>query len=101
MTRSTFTEVGLSNGTIGIFKQLIYIQTSDEEETEFKKKVQNLKLFPEDTIYIQNPICILLELLEPKRLPEMENLPKNIVPIGLDKQTFNIDLTKFLPSKTF
>lgn len=74
------------------------------EENNFRLKVEDTKKFPTDTIYIQNPLYILIELLEPKLLPQMNNLPERFVPIiALDSQNFNIDfdLSKILPLKKF
>ena len=51
LTRSLFTELEVSNGSIGIFKQLIY----DDMESETSEIVDSKK-FPENTIYIHKPV---------------------------------------------
>ncbi len=54
LTRSLFTELGVSNGAIGIFKQLIY----DDEESDCNEMIDKKK-FPNNTIYIKKTIiCI-------------------------------------------
>lgn len=97
LTRSTHTEIGLSNGTIGIFKELVYIEENDVEEFEnLKKNVIDTTIFPPDTIYIRNPLYILVELIEDKPLPTLQHLPPKIVPISFEIQSFKMDLSKLL-----
>lgn len=98
LTRSLFTELGISNGTIGIFRQLIYEDTNEIDDEKIKNDEEiDKNRFPSDTIYIRKPIFALIELLNPKQLSKMNGLPPNIIPIPLEKQTFNVDLSKILP----
>lgn len=66
LTRSTHTEIGLSKGVIGIFKLLVYIE--NEEECNSAIDLKDTTIFPPDTIYVRNPLYILIELINPKPL---------------------------------
>ncbi len=93
LTRSLFTELGVSNGTKGIFKQLIY----DDMESDNNEFVDKNK-FPNNTIYIHKPVFALIELIENDKLPHLQDLPPKIIPIPLDEQEFTVDISKMLPS---
>lgn len=97
LTRSTHTEIGLSNGTIGIFKQLIYI----EEEEESNYNSFDTTIFPTGTIFVRNPLYILLELKNSSLLPKLLDLPEKFVPIALENQNFDLDISKIFPQKKF
>jgi ATP-dependent exoDNAse (exonuclease V) alpha subunit len=92
LTRSLFTELEVSNGTIGIFKQLIY----DDMESE-TIDIVDTKKFPKNTIYIRKPVFALIELIKTDKLPILEDLPPKIIPVPLDEQEFTIDISKMLP----
>lgn len=91
LTRSLFTELEVSNGTIGIFKQLIYDEESESNE------IVNTKKFPKNTIYIHKPVFALIELIKTEKLPNLEDLPPNIIPVPLEEVDISIDLSKMLP----
>lgn len=97
LTRSLFTELGLSNGTIGIFKQLIYVNDTDTETDKTSYIPKNR--YPDDTVYIKKPVFILVEFNNTIKLPNMEGLPPRIVPIPLDEQDFYVDISKIFPSE--
>ena len=57
LTDNIACELGLSNGTQGIFRELIY--DDQEEPGDFKIKSE---VFPSNTIYIRKPLYALVEI---------------------------------------
>ena len=94
LTRSLFTELGVSNGAIGIFKQLIY----DDIESDCNEMIDKEK-FLDNTIFIQKPLFALIELVKSDKLPNMQDLPPKLIPIALEEQEFTVDITKMLPKE--
>ena len=91
LTENLATELGLSNGTRGIFRQLVYEDSSDNillEET----------MFPKNTKFITQPKYALVEFLSCKLESSLDKLERKLVPIGVSEQTFLFDIKDLLPA---
>jgi hypothetical protein len=80
-------ELGLSNGTPGIFRELVYDKTlghtmgSDES------------LFTPDTLFVRNAQYALIEIQKSK-ISKLESLEPSIIPIPVVEKTFEVNLKK-------
>ena len=91
LTENLATELGLSNGTRGIFRQLVYEDSSDNillEET----------MFPKNTKFITQPKYALVEFLSCKLESSLDKLERKLVPIAVSEQTFLFDIKDLLPA---
>ncbi|CAF4379761.1 unnamed protein product, partial [Adineta steineri] len=85
-------ELGLSNGTQGIFRELIYdhsleLSTGSDEER-----------FKADTVFVRNAQYALVEILKSK-LKNLDSLDPFIIPIPVIEKTFEINLEKLYADK--
>ena len=87
LTDNIATELGLANGTTGIFHKLVYAESVDDEKTMMSKD------FPIGTKYVNNPIYALIEITNAKLHVNLEKLPPTFVPIPLRSKMFNIDIS--------
>lgn len=85
-------ELGLSNGTRGIFRKLVYTETPNSD-TSF-----NQEKFPIDTVFIRDPQYALVEISKSK-INKLDSLDPLIVPIPLIEKTFTVDLEKLYSDK--
>jgi hypothetical protein len=85
-------ELGLSNGTPGIFHKLVYNPTSDSD-TNFDEKI-----FPMDTIFIHDAQYALIEIPKSK-INKFDSLDPLLVPIPVIEKTFSVDLEKLYSDK--
>lgn len=85
-------ELGLSNGTQGIFRKLAYTDTSDSDMSFDQDK------FPIDTVFKRNPQYALVEIPKSK-INNLDSLDPLIVPIPVIEKTFTIDLDKLYSDK--
>ncbi|CAF4499574.1 unnamed protein product [Rotaria sp. Silwood2] len=90
LTQNIAIELGLINGTNGIFRQLVYEE--DSVSTDILSET-----FPNNTQYIHRPLYALVEVLKSKIDYNLEQLQPNLVPIPLMEQTFRIDIADVLP----
>ncbi|CAF1532461.1 unnamed protein product [Rotaria sp. Silwood1] len=90
LTQNIAIELGLINGTNGIFRQLVYEE--DSVSTDILSET-----FPNNTQYIHRPLYALVEVLKSKIDCNLEQLQPNLVPIPLMEQTFRIDIADVLP----
>lgn len=88
LTDNIATELGLANGTTGIFHKLVYAESIDDEKTTMSKD------FPIGTKYVTNPIYALIEITNAKLHVNLENLPATFVPIPLRSKLFSIDISR-------
>ncbi|CAF1979209.1 unnamed protein product [Rotaria magnacalcarata] len=89
LTENIATELGLSNGTRGIFRQLVYDELS--EDVQF-----DVAIFPEHTKFITRPKYALVEFLSCKLASGLKDLEKKKIPISLTEQTFTYDIKDLL-----
>lgn len=85
-------ELGLSNGTPGIFRELVYNQTSDSD-TNFDQNT-----FPIDTIFVRNAQYALVEIPKSK-INKFDSLDPLVVPIPVIEKTFSVNLEKLYSDK--
>jgi len=85
-------ELGLSNGTQGIFRELVYTEASNSDLNFDQDK------FPMDTVFIRDPQYALVEI--PKlKINKLDSLDPLIVPIPAIDKTFTVDLDKLYSDK--
>ena len=93
LTENIATELGLSNGAKGIFRQLVY--DSSSEILNF-----NDKMFPDNTKFITQPKYALVEFPNCKFDSALATLTPKLIPITVSEQTFSFDLDELLPRAT-
>lgn len=89
LTENVATELGLSNGTRGIFHQLVYEESSVDVQFEDQT-------FPANTKFITQPKYALVEFPSCKLDSELAELQTKIVPIAISDQTFLFDVKELL-----
>ncbi|CAF0863209.1 unnamed protein product [Rotaria sordida] len=90
LTENIVTELGLSNGTRGTFRQLVY----DEPPEDVRYHDQN---FPPNTKFITQPKCALVEFPGCKLDEKLAQLSSKVVSIAVREQTFLFDAKELLP----
>ncbi|CAF1400460.1 unnamed protein product [Rotaria sordida] len=90
LTENIATELGLSNGTRGIFRQLVY----SESPKDVRYHDQN---FPPNTKFITQPKYALVEFPGCKLDEKLAQLSSKIVSIAVSEQTFLFDAKELLP----
>ncbi|CAF1353016.1 unnamed protein product [Rotaria sordida] len=90
LTENIATELGLSNGTRGIFHQLVY----DESPEDVRYQDKN---FPPNTKFITQPKYALVQFPGWKLDNKLAELQSKIVPIAISEQTFLFDAKELLP----
>lgn len=96
LTENICTQLGLTNGTNGIFRKLIY----DKDSIVDNSKNENL-LFPiQSTVFVRNPITALVEISSSNINGVFEGLPNKIIPIPLVEGRFTINSNKILNTST-
>ncbi|CAF4002524.1 unnamed protein product [Adineta steineri] len=85
-------ELGLSNGTQGIFRELVYSETT-EESTNLDQGV-----FTDDTIFVRNAQYALVEIPKSK-MKKLDSLDPLIIPIPVIDKTFEVNLEKLYADK--
>ncbi|CAM4955810.1 unnamed protein product [Rotaria socialis] len=89
LTENVATELGLSNGTRGIFHQLVYEESSADIQFQDKN-------FPTNTKFITQPKYALVEFPNCKLDSELAELQAKIIPIPISEQTFLFDAKELL-----
>ncbi|CAF2146722.1 unnamed protein product, partial [Rotaria magnacalcarata] len=89
LTENMATELGLSNGTRGIFHQLVYEESSADIQFQDKN-------FPTNTKFITQPRYDLVEFPNCKLDSELAELQVKIIPIPISEQTFLFDVKELL-----
>ena len=85
-------ELGLSNGAPGIFRELVYGETS-EQTTGADEGV-----FTADTIFVRNAQYALVEIPKSK-MKKLDSLDPCIIPIPVIEKTFKVNLEKLYADK--
>ena len=91
LTDNIACELGLSNGTQGIFRELVY----DEQEDPVTFNVSNA-VFPSNTIYVRKPLCALMEINFSHVETSLDGLQPKLIPISLVKKEFSISIKQLL-----
>ena len=89
LTENIATELGLSNGSRGIFRQLVYEENSDQ--VPFDETV-----FPKHTKFVVYPKYALVEFTNCKLDTGLQELESKIIPIAVTEQTFLFDIKELL-----
>ena len=87
LTDNIATELGLANGTTGIFHKLVYGESIDHENATMSKH------YPIETKYVTNPIYALIEITTAKLYVNLEKLPPKFIPIPLRSKVFSVDIS--------
>jgi ATP-dependent exoDNAse (exonuclease V) alpha subunit len=90
LTENIATELGLSNGTKGIFRQLVYDNSASTVGF-------NDTIFPENTKVITQPKYALVDFPNCKVDSAFATLKPKLIPIPASEQTFSFDLDELLP----
>ncbi|CAF4921394.1 unnamed protein product [Rotaria socialis] len=89
LTENVATELGLSNGTRGIFHQLVYEESSADIQFQDKN-------FPTNPKFITQPKYALVDFPNCKFDSELAELQIKIIPIPISEQTFLFDVEELL-----
>jgi hypothetical protein len=89
LTENVATELGLSNDTRGIFRQLVYEETSDNVQFDDT-------IFPENTKFIMQPKYALVEFSSCKLDSTLNKLEPKVIPVAVSEQTFLFDIKGLL-----
>jgi hypothetical protein len=87
LTDNIACELGLSNGTQGIFRELVY----DDQEDSGTLNVKN-EVFPSNTIYIRKPLYALVEINTSQVETNLDGLRPKLIPIPLIKKRFTVPI---------
>ena len=85
-------ELGLSNGTQGVFRELIYDQTSELTNGSDEG------VFTTDTVFVRNAQYALVEIPKSK-MRKLDSLDPLIIPIPVVQKTFDVNLEKLYADK--
>jgi len=92
LTQNIAIELGLINGLNGIFRQLVYKETSITTNAVSET-------FPNNTKYIRRPLYALVEIVKSNMECNFEQLQPNLIPIPLMEQKFRVDIADILPKE--
>jgi hypothetical protein len=87
LTDNIACELGLSNGTRGIFRELVY----DDQEVPDGLKVKS-DVFPLNTIYVRKPLYALVEINTSQVETSLDGLRPKLIPIPLVKKQFTVPI---------
>jgi len=90
LTENIATELGLSNGTRGIFRQLVYDESTDDNQLHDT-------IFPQNTKFIMQPKYALVEFPSCKLDSALGKLELKVIPVAVCEQTFLFDVKELLP----
>ncbi len=94
LTENICTQLGLTNGTTGIFRSLIY----EPEEDEISSEMNDDLIFPTDTtIFIRKPLCAIIEIESSKIDGIFDDLEPKMIPIPLSQGYFTISSKEIFP----
>jgi hypothetical protein len=91
LTNNIACESGLSNGTQGIFRELVY----DDQEDPVTFNMSNT-VFPPNTIYVRKPLYALVEIDSSQVETSLDGLQSKLIPISLVKKEFSISIKQLL-----
>jgi len=87
LTDNIVCELGLSNGTQGIFREFVY----DDQENLGSFKVKS-DAFLSNMIYIKRPLYALVEINTSQVETSLDGLPPKLIPISLIKEQFTVPI---------
>ena len=80
-----------SNGTQGIFRELVY----DDKEDPVTFNMNNA-IFSSNTIYLRKPLYVLVEMNSSQVETNLHGLQPKLIPISLVKKEFSISIKQLL-----
>ena len=86
LTDNIVCERGLSNGTQGIFRELVY----DDKEDPVTFNMNNA-VFPSNSIYVRKPLYALVEINSSQVETNLDGLQPRLIPISLVCQEIDQD----------
>ena len=90
LTQNIAIELGLMNGTNGVFRQLVY-------ELDSVSYADLSQTFPSTTEYVHRPLYALIEIPNSKVEYSLEALQPKLIPVPLVEQSFQVDIGDMLP----
>ena len=90
LTQNIAIELGLINGSNGIFQQLVY-------QADFVTTDNLSDNFSLDAQYVHQPTYALIEMAKSKIECQLTDLQSNLIPILLVEQTFRININELIP----
>ena len=87
LTDNIACELGLSNGTQGIFRELVY----DDQEEPDGLNVRS-EVFPSNTTYVRKPLYALVEINTSQVETSLDGLRPKLIPIPLIKKQFSVSV---------
>ena len=91
LTDNIACELGLSNSTQGIFRELVY----DDQEDSVTDNMKNT-IFPTTTTYIRKPLYALVEINSSQIETNLDGLQSKLIPISLVKKEFTVSINQIL-----
>ena len=91
LTDNIACERGLSNGTQGIFRELVY--DDKKEPVTFN---MNNAIFRSNSIYVRKPLYALVEMNSSQLETNLDDLQLKLIPISLVKKEFSISIKQLL-----
>ena len=92
LTQNITIELGLINGVNGIFRQLVYQESSVSTDVISEE-------FPNNTRYVHQPLYVLVEINKSKVEHGLEQLQPKLIPIPVMEQTFRVDISDIIPKE--
>ena len=84
-------ERGLSNGTQGIFRELVY----DDKEDPVTFNMINA-IFPSNSIYVRKPLYALVEMNSSRVETNLDGLQPKLISMTLVKKEYSISIKQLL-----
>ena len=91
LTDNIACELGHSNGTQGIFRELVH----DDKEDPVTFSMNNA-IFPSNSIYVRKPFYALVEMNSSQVETNLDGLQPKLIPISLVKKEFSISIKQLL-----
>ena len=91
LTDNIACELGLSNGTQGIFRELVY---HDKEDLVTFNMIN--AIFPSNSIYVRKPLYALVEMNSSQVETNLDGLQPKLIPMTLVKKEYSISMKQLL-----
>ena len=92
LTQNIAIELGLINGVNGVFRQLVYQESSVLTDVISEEFLNN-------TRYVYQPLYALVEIYKSKVEHGLEQLQPKLIPIPVMEQTFRVDISDIIPKE--
>ena len=92
LTQNIAIELGLINGVNGVFRQLVYQESSVSTDVISEE-------FPNSTRHVHQPLYGLVEINKSKVEHGLEQLQPKLIPIPVMEQAFRVDISDIVPKE--